>query len=96
MLKNFKNILFLKNNFKNITGINIADKYKQFMKKQTPDNQIFYGLPTTKTVPRNKDDLINKFKYVTNYDDMLDILESSHSHFDAEAMAKFLERLWGY
>ena len=36
------------------------------MKKQSPNNQIFYGLPVTKTIPKNKEDLINKFKYVTN------------------------------
>jgi hypothetical protein len=96
MLKNLINIkkfIFLKNISKHFAVINLSDKYKPFMKKSTPNNQIFYGLPVTKTVPKNKDDLINKFKYVTNYDDLLDILETSSSHFDGETMAKFLERL---
>jgi hypothetical protein len=93
MLKNVKNLILLKNNFKRFTVINIMNKYKPFMKKQSPNNQIFYGLPVTKTIPKNKEDLINKFKYVTNYDDLIDILETSSSNFDGETMAKFLERL---
>ncbi len=93
-MKNLKNIIYLRNSFKGFVGINLSDKYKPFLKKQTPTNQMYYGIPVTKTIPKNKEDLISKFKYVTNYDDLIDVLETSSSQFDGETMAKFLERLY--
>jgi hypothetical protein len=49
------------------------------------------GTPSTSTIPKSKDDLILKFNYVNNYEELLDILEKSEIYFTGEVMAKFIE-----
>ena len=63
------------------------------IKKQHPKNELFYGLPATKTIPKNKEDLIEKFKYVNNYEDMMDMFKNCEDFFSGNETAIFLDRL---
>ncbi len=54
------------------------------------------GLPSTKITPANKQELIDKFQYVTNYDDIIDILDTSDKYFDSDVLSIFIEKLSKY
>lgn len=78
---------------KNVEGI-LKPSIKN--KKPNPKNELFYGVPVTQEIPKTKEDLVRKFEYVNNFEDMIDIFNSSKNFFTGKEMSLFLERLQSY
>ncbi len=62
-------------------------------KRQNPKNELFYGIPVSQEIPKSKEDLIRKFEYVNNFEDMIDIFNNSKQFYSGKEMSLFLERL---
>jgi len=62
-------------------------------KRQSPKNELFYGVPVSQEIPKTKEDLIRKFEYVNNFEDMIDIFNNSKQFFSGKEMSLFVERL---
>jgi hypothetical protein len=60
----------------------------------SPKNELFYGVPFAKEIPKSSEDLIRKFEYINNYDDMISIFQNSQKHFTGVELSMFLERLF--
>ena len=96
----FKNIKVFK--FFQLSQFRISNhalnKFKPFLDKKKPHDKIFYGsgLPNTKINPSSKNELIDKFEYVTKYEDLLDILNNFENLFDSDVLSKFIEKFSMY
>lgn len=62
-------------------------------KNRSAKDDVFYGIPITKATAKNKEDLIKKFEYVNNFEDMVDLFKSNEGLFSSDEMSKYLERL---
>jgi hypothetical protein len=62
-------------------------------KQSSPKHELFYGIPSTKEIPKTSEDLLKKIEYVNNYEDMVELFENSKKYFSGKEMSFFLERL---
>ena len=62
--------------------------------RQSPKNEMFYGLPFSKEMPKSKDDLLRKIDYLNSHDDMVDLFYGSSQKFDGHSLSHFIERLY--
>jgi hypothetical protein len=77
---------------KKISGI-LQPQFKKKWSKSSPQNEQFYGLPSSKEKPKSKDDLINKFNYIYSFQDMVEFFQNSENYFTGKELSLFLERL---
>jgi hypothetical protein len=82
---------FPKTKFQEVHGI-LKPAIKS-SKPNFPKNELFYGVPLSKEIPKSKEDLIRKMEYINSYDDMIELFNTSRKHFSGREMGAFLERL---
>jgi len=60
---------------------------------KNPDNDIFYGLPLSKKIPENEEELINKLTYVNSFNDLFDLFELHTEMFSPTSLMKYLDKI---
>jgi hypothetical protein len=62
-------------------------------KQNSPKHELFYGIPSSKEIPKTSEDLMRKIEYINNYEDMIELFQNSKKFFSGKEMSFFLERL---
>ena len=70
-----------------------SNRNKNNKQSASPKEELFYGVPFTKEVPKSREDLIKKFEYINNFDEMLELFINCENQFRGYELSLFLERL---
>ncbi len=87
-IKSFSDNPWPEQNIKKVSGL-----MKPEIKRRTPHNEHFYGVPASKTKPKDKNDLVDKLSYLNSYQDMQEFFKNSEQYFTGKELSVYLERL---